>query len=166
MEAQIKKSHARTIVSGIAGGIAMNVAMLLTFRLLGFGVTGDGVLLDPSLQSRKLIAVWTEMEPLPLVVSQPAPIILGIICFGIIHAYLYRWISPAWPAGSIRRAASFALLVFLMTFLFWEFFTPFNQFGEPLGLIAIELVFWAVIALADGLAISFIMERGASNQAS
>jgi hypothetical protein len=47
-----------------------------------------------------------------------------------------------------------------MTFLFWEFFTPFNQLGEPLGLIALELVFWALIALADGFAISAIMERG------
>jgi hypothetical protein len=51
-----------------------------------------------------------------------------------------------------------------MAFLFWEFFTPFNQFGEPVGLILIELCFWAVIALADGFAISVIMERKASNQ--
>jgi hypothetical protein len=49
-----------------------------------------------------------------------------------------------------------------MTFLFWEFFTPFNQFGEPVELIALELCFWAVIALADGLTIAGIMERGES----
>jgi hypothetical protein len=101
-----------------------------------------------------------------LVVNRPVPIILGIILFGIVHAYLYRWISPAWPTGIVGRALSFALLVFLMTFLFWEFFTPFNQFGEPLGLIAIELCFWAVIALADGFTISTIMERKASDQRS
>jgi hypothetical protein len=141
----------------------MNLAMLLTFRLIGFGLNADGILLDPSVQSSKLIAVWTKLEPLPLVVSRPAPIIFGIILFGIVHAYLYRWISPAWPTGIVRRALSFALLVFLMTFLFWEFFTPFNQLGEPLGLIAIELSFWALIALADGFTISAIMERGASN---
>jgi hypothetical protein len=41
-----------------------------------------------------------------------------------------------------------------MTFLFWEFFTPFNQLGEPLPLIAIELVFWATIALAEAFAIA------------
>jgi len=164
MEAQIKSTHTRTIVAGIAGGFAMNVAMLLTFRMLGFGLNADGVLLNPSIQSRKLIAVWTEIAPLPLVVSQPAIIILGIVFFGIIHAYLYRWISPAWPTGTVRRGASFALLVFLLKFLFWEFFTPFNQFGEPLRLIAIELIFWAVIALADGFAISIIMERKVPTQ--
>jgi hypothetical protein len=46
-----------------------------------------------------------------------------------------------------------------MTFLFWEFFTPFNQFGEPIYLIALQLVFWAFIALADGFAISMIMGK-------
>jgi hypothetical protein len=157
----MKKTHRRTLLAGVAGGIAMNVAMLLTFRLIGFGINADGILLDPSVQSSKLIAVWTTIEPLPLVVNRPIPIILGIILFGMVHAYLYRWVSPAWPAGIVRRALSFALLVFLMTFLFWEFFTPFNQFGEPLGLIALELCFWAVIALADGFAISTIMEREA-----
>lgn len=141
----------------------MNLVMLLTFRFVGFGVKGNGVLLDPNLQSPKLIAVWTQLEPLPLVVNNPVPIILGIIIFGVIHAYLYRWISPAWPAGFINRGLSFALVVFLMAFLFWEFFTPFNQFGEPIGLIAIELSFWALIALADGFAIAAIMERKASN---
>jgi hypothetical protein len=142
----------------------MNIAMLLTFRFIGFGVDGGGILLDPSVQSSKLIAVWTQLEPLPMVVNQPVPIILGIILFGIVHAYLYRWISPAWPRGIVRRGLSFALLVFLMAFLFWEFFTPFNQFGEPLGLIALELCFWALIALADGLTISAIMEQGPWNQ--
>jgi hypothetical protein len=160
-EGQMKQSHARTLIAGAAGGIAMNLAMLLTFRLIGFGVNGKGILLDPSIQSRKLIAVWTELEPLPLVVNQPAPIILGIIAFGIIHAYLYRWISPAWSPGVVRRGLSLSLLVFVMTFLFWEFFTPFNQFGEPLRLIALELTFWALIALANGFSIAAAMERGA-----
>lgn len=142
----------------------MNVVMLLTFRFMGFGVNGDGILLNPSFQSRKLIAVWTELDPLPLIVNRPIPIILGIIVFGVMHAYLYRWLCSAWPTGIAKRGLSFALIVFVMTFAFWEFFTPFNQFSEPLGLIAIELSFWALVALADGFAISTIMERGASNQ--
>jgi hypothetical protein len=92
------------------------------------------------------------------VVNSPAPIIIGIVVFGIIHAFLFRWISPVWPRGVINRGLRFAGLVFLMTFLFWEFFTPFNLFGEPLHLIMLELVFWACIAVADGLTISVIIE--------
>ena len=155
----MRGSHARTVLAGFAGGFAMNLVMLLTFRFIGFGVHGGGILLDPDFQSKKLIAVWTELEPLPLVVSRPVPIILGIIVFGIIHAYLYRWLSPAWPEGFANRGLRFAAIVFLMAFLFWEFFTPFNQFGEPIGLIAIELSFWALIALADGFAISAVMGK-------
>ncbi len=153
-------SHLRSVLAGVAGGCAMNLVMLMTFRFIGLGTDGKGILLNPEFQSRKLIAVWTELEPLPLVVNRPLPIILGIIGFGIVHAYLYRWLCPSWPTGVAKRGFRFALLVFVMTFLFWEFFTPFNQLGEPLGLIALELVFWALIALADGFAISAITERG------
>lgn len=121
----------RTFLAGLAGGVALNVLMLLTFRLLGFGWGGGGILLDPSIQSPKLIAAWTRLEPLPLIVSNPAPIVIGLILFGICHALVYRWLSPAWPAGVARRALRLGALVLVLSFLFWEFFTPVNQLGEP-----------------------------------
>ncbi|WP_449257661.1 hypothetical protein [Chlorobium limicola] len=149
----------KTIIAGLAGGMAMNAAMLLTFRTLGFGWDGKGILLASPMQSHKLIAVWTEIEPLPLVVTSPLPIILGLLLFAVGHAYIYRSIAVAWPAGFLPRAIRMSGLIFFMTYLFWEFFTPFNQFGEPLPLIALELSFWAVIAAAEGAAIAWVMER-------
>ncbi|MBN1278960.1 MAG: hypothetical protein K9I59_07415 [Chlorobium sp.] len=151
----------KTVIAGLAGGMAMNAAMLLTFRTLGFGWDGKGILLTSSMQSHKLIEVWTEIEPLPLVVNAPLPIILGLMLFGIGHAFIYRSIAVAWPAGFLPRAVRMSGLIFFMTYLFWEFFTPFNQFGEPLPLIAIELGFWAIIAFAEGAAIAWVMERSA-----
>ncbi|MFZ2089237.1 MAG: hypothetical protein WAU47_11720 [Desulfobaccales bacterium] len=142
----------------MAGGLALNLAMLLTFRLLGFGWQGGGILLDPARQSEKLIAVWTRLEPLPLVVANPAPIIMGLMIFGLFHAFIYRWLAPQWPPGVVPRGLRLALLHFVLSFLFWEFFTPFNQFGEPALLIALELVFWAVIALAEGLTLAAVFE--------
>jgi hypothetical protein len=62
------------------------------FRLIGFSWNGNGILLTSPLQSRKLVAVWTRLEPLPL--------------------------------------------------------------------IALELCFWATIALAEGFAIAAVMEWG------
>jgi hypothetical protein len=50
-------------------------------------------------------------------------------------------------------------MLFFMIFLFWEFFTPFNQFGEPLQLVALELVFWAAIAAAEAFVIAAVIER-------
>ncbi len=152
-------SISKTIVAGLAGGMTLNIVMLLTFRLIGFGWNGGGFLLDPSIQSQKLIAVWTKLEPLPLVVNAPAPIILGLILFGIGHAFVYQWISPSWPDGIKARALRMAALVFFLSFLFWEFFTPFNQFGEPLPLIGLELIFWATIAIAEAFAIATVFER-------
>jgi hypothetical protein len=81
--------------------------------------------------------------------------------FGIGHAFIYRWLSPAWPKGLMKRALRFAGLQFFMAFLFWEFFTPFNQFGEPLPLIALELSFWAAIAIAEALVIAAIIDSDA-----
>lgn len=149
----------RTILAGLAGGMAMNVTMLLTFRLIGFGLNGDGILLSSPIQSQKLIAVWTTLEPLPMVAVNPAPILFGILLFGVGHAFIYRSVSAAWPAGVWPRALRFAGLLFFLVYLFWEFFTPFNQFGEPLPLLALELVFWAAIAFAETLVIAAILER-------
>lgn len=149
----------KTLLAGLAGGMAMNLTMLLTFRGIGFGWDGKGILLTSPMQSQKLIAVWTKLEPLPLVAFDPAPIIVGLLLFGVGHAFLYKWLAVSWPRGVAARALRFAGLIFFMTYLFWEFFTPFNQFGEPLPLIALELSFWALIALAEAFAIAFVMER-------
>jgi len=149
----------KIILAGLAGGGAMNLAMLLTFRTIGFGWDGKGILLTSPMQSHKLIAVWTEIEPLPLVVNTPLPVIAGMLLFGVMHAYIYSHVSTGWPQGIAPRAMRMSGLIFFMTYLFWEFFTPFNQFGEPLPLIALELVFWAIIAIAEAFTITIIMEK-------
>ncbi len=154
----MKTSIFKTLLAGLAGGVALNFIMLLTFRLLGFGWNGGGILLDPSIQSPKLIAVWTQIEPLPLIVSNPAPIITGLVLFGIGHAFIYQWFAPAWPPTIKARAWRMAALVFFLSFLFWEFFTPFNQFGEPALLIGLELIFWATIALVESFVIAAVSE--------
>ena len=91
-------------------------------------------------------------------VARPAPIVIGLILFGVAHAFIHRWLAPAWPPGIASRAWRMAALLFCLSFLFWEFFTAFNQFGEPVPLIALELVFRAAIALAEAFAIAVVIE--------
>jgi hypothetical protein len=148
------KSFFKILATAGAGWAAFNLAMLLTFRVIGFGLDGHGVLLNRNTQSAKLIAVWTQLEPLPLVVAKPHIIIVGLFGFAFLQAVTYRLLSPSWPAGVLVRALRLAALRFTLTFLFWEFFTPFNQLGEPLPLLALELAFWAVVALAESFAIA------------
>jgi hypothetical protein len=154
----MKSPISKTLLAGLAGGLTLNFVTVLTFRFIGFGWHGGGILLNSSIQSRKLIAVWTQIEPLPLVVSHPLQIFIGLILFGIGHAFIYRWLAPAWPPGIKPRAWRLAGLVFFLSFLFWEFFTPFNQFGEPILLICLELIFWATIAIAEAFAIALVYE--------
>jgi len=156
----MKNSTAKTLLAGFMGGMTLNLVMLLTFRLIGFGWNGGGILLNPSFQSPKLIAVWTQIEPLPLVMNSPAPIIIGLIFFGIGHAFIYKWLAASWLSGIAARAWRMAALVFFLSFFFWEFFTPFNQFGEPFQLIALELLFWAIIAIAESFVIAAVFEWG------
>ncbi len=155
---------ARTIIlAGISGGAAANVAMFFTFRLLGMGLDGQGILLDPAVQSEKLIAVWTQVEPLPRVVTEPILMGLGVLAFGLLHAWIYLGISPAWPKGVVPRALRFGGMIFGMVFVWWEFFTPFNMFGEPVWLTLIELTFWAVVAFAEAFALVAVAETYASD---
>ncbi|MGI8910534.1 MAG: hypothetical protein ACR2JR_08270 [Rubrobacteraceae bacterium] len=156
----VRHSIVRTIAAGVAAGVAMNAIMLVTFGLTGLGWTWDGFLVDPRLQSEKLIAVWTRIEPLPLVVTDPALIGMGLILFGVGHAFIYRWLSPLLSGGVFARAVRLGALIFFLSFLFFEFFAPFNLFGEPLLLVATELVFWACIAFGDAFALVAVMERG------
>lgn len=146
--------------ASVAGGLAMGITMFLTFRLVGFGSEGDGVLLDPATQSAKLIAVWTSLEPKPRIIHEPLLMQAGFIVLAAIHAAVYKSVAAAWPPGLVPRGLRFSALLFGCTFLFWEFFTPFNLFGEPLPLIGLELLFWSGVALAEGFAIAAVLERG------
>lgn len=110
----------RLLLSGLAGGLALNLLMLLTFWLLGFGRQGGGSLLNPALQSPKLIAVWAQLEPLPLVVAQLAPIMAVRLCPGprlfvpVAGAPLARGNRGPGPAAG--RSGLFSLLSLLGIF--------------------------------------------------
>lgn len=96
---------------------------------------------------------------MPRVVTEPLPIIAGLTLFGLLHAWLYAALAPRWPAGAAGRVLRFAVHLFALVYLFWEFFTPFNLFREPLPLVALELLFWFLIALAEAFAIALVLER-------
>jgi hypothetical protein len=153
------KCFGKMLLTALAGWAALNVAILLTFRLIGFGFDGHGVLMNPQTQSAKLIAVWSELPPLPRIVAQPASMIIGMYGFAFLHAVIYRMLSPAWTSGIWSRGLRLSGLLFGVCYSFWEFFTPFNLFGEPWPLIGVELLFWAAVALAEGLAIAAVAER-------
>lgn len=51
------------------------------------------------------------------------------------------------------------MLVWFLSFFFVEFAAPFTLFGEPVGLVLIELVIVAVAVLVEPFVLAVIMER-------
>jgi hypothetical protein len=155
-----KPSIPRTLLAGLAGGVAFVLGTVVTFAQLAGSRRGEeGLLFDPDTQSAKVIAVWKQLEPLPRVIETPVVIIGGMVLFGIAYALLYRSVAAAWPAGIYPRAWRLALVIWLAG-VFSEFMGPFNVLHQPLPLSVIAWGFWAVAALLEALVIVAMLERG------
>ncbi len=149
---------ARIFLAGIFGGSLLVFSMFYTFYLIGLGFQNNGILLNPTLQSEKLIIVWTKMEPLPLAISNPILFSGGMILFSLIHAIAYHYVSPPWPHSIKSRTLRLFLLIYFLSFVFVEFYTPFSMLGEPVTMLGIELFFWLICAWIESLGIVFIYE--------
>ena len=160
-----RPTPARTIVAGLAGGLAFVAGTFLTFALLGGSREGEtGVLFDPDTQHPKVIAAWKEIEPLPRVIDQPAVILAGMVLFGVAYAFAYRSVAPAWPVRTTARAGRLAVGIWTAA-VFSEFMGPFNVLHQPLALSLVAWAFWAVPALAAAGAIATVIDRGERNTA-
>jgi hypothetical protein len=155
----MKPGISKTVVAGIAGGIAFCVGTFVTFFLIGSGPDQSGPLSDPSRQSAKVIAVFTTIEPLPLFETKPHLIMLGYVLFGVAHAFLFRSVRSAWPPTAFARTWRLALLTWSLSYLFFELLGPFNLLGEPAALVLLELSFWAVASLVEASVVVSILER-------
>jgi len=142
----------RIIAAGILGGMAASLAVLILFRLIGFEYWG--ILTNPEYQSPKLLKVWTEIEPIPLAVNHPGIITLGFVILSILHAFVFAIIRQGIPGECLNKGIIFGLIIWLFSYVFFEFFTPWNMFGEPLYLVGLELLFWIGVALSEGIVIA------------
>ena len=129
-------------------------AMQLVTALLWMNPLTTRLILTPEFgQSQKLINVWTLWEPLPRLMQQPAwSMIAGFLVFTVLHAIVYARIAPALPGRTwIGKGLSLAAGIWVFQYGYFEFFGPFNQYHEPLYLIAYELFLQAIMALVEGL---------------
>jgi hypothetical protein len=154
----------RTLVAGLAGGVAFVLGTFVTFRLLGGSRVGaEGVLFDPDTQHPKVIAAWKQIEPLPRILETPVLILAGMLVFGIAYAFVYRAIAVGWPVGLHRRALRLGFVVWLGT-VFAEFMGPFNVLHQPFSLSVVAWVFWALCSLAEAYVLVFVLDRGTSER--
>ena len=143
----------RVLVTTLVAGVLMQA----TTALLWTNALTTRIILTPEFgQTQKLINVWTVWEPLPRITQQPSwPMIAGFFFYTLLHVLAYHWLAPLLPGKRwVGKGCSLALGIWLFQYCYFEFFTPFNQYHEPLYLIAYELLLQGIMAVVEGLAIA------------
>lgn len=147
-------SIGRTVFAGALGGIVFSVLTMPTFGVLGTGGGhGTGLLFNPATQSAKLLAVWTQIKPLPLMIRAPIAVFAGFTVLIMGYSFLFEASRKAWPEGYWNNVIWLALLIWFFSCTFFEFFGSLNLLAEPIPLISIELVFWAVCSVGASITI-------------
>src|SRR5262245_23503231 len=141
----------RTGLAGVLASVAFFLLSFLTFYVLGDLIIG--VLYDPAIQSPKVIAVQLTLEPLPIMGTAPYLIFAGWAVIFVGYAFLFKHISGLWPPNYWPRLWRLTLMMWFFSWLLFEFMGPFNLLGEPLPLVGLELVFWAISALGGAAVI-------------
>ena len=142
-------------IAGLVGGVVASIVAFLVAGALFLGVGGP-ILFNPDLQSAKLIAVWQEIEPLPVMSTNMPVFMVGVALLGLLQGGVFAWIIKGLPEPTLKRGSGFGLVLFLLIATYFEFFTPYNLFGEPLPLIALELFFWFIVTQVQGIVLSFV----------
>lgn len=137
----------QTGLAGMLGSIVFYMLSGLTFYDLG---VRSGILFNPAYQSAKVLAV------VPTMVMSQAPyiIFIGWTVVLVGYAFLFNHISVLWPQSYLPRLWRLALLIWFFSLSFFEFQGPFNLLREPLPLLALELIFWAICALGASAVIA------------
>lgn len=141
----------RALLAGIVGIFAsFAVSAPLLFAI------GPFTIFNEAIQSPKVIAVWGELEPLPLLVSNPVGFGLILTLLGAVHGLVFAIIAGGLPASMLKRGLLYGLIIWLLASLFFELQAPFAMLGEPLLLVLVELAIQFAGALMEGVTISWI----------
>jgi hypothetical protein len=144
----LKGSLARIILAGLAGGFFGNGVLGVLFSLPAI----KSILYNPSLQSRLFMEI-TPLRDVPVSVS-------GLVVLSVIHSWLFSVFLPSMPGKSwVRKGLFWGLVIWLMFWVFQEWFVYNTLLGEPLALNIIELALLLSGSLVEGLVISFVLAR-------
>jgi len=138
----------KIVVAGLMGG------------LMGNGVLGalfssppvQAILYNPQWQSQLFIEI-TPQRNIPVSVA-------GLVILSIIHAWLFSLLKKAIPGQTWLKKGLFGgFMIWLMYWLFQEWFIYHTLLGEPLFLNLLELSILIVGSLVEGIVISFFLAR-------
>lgn len=138
----------RIIVAGIAGGLAWFVGLLIFFG------PAQSILSNPNLQSAKFLAVFTEIQPLPRAATHPWVLFAGLAIIGLIYSLVFAALRKGLPGEGWRKGVVFGLIAWALMVPWFEFYLPWNVMHEPLSLVLLEALLWALVLQLVGIAIA------------
>ena len=143
----------RTLIAGLAGGLAWFFAMMLFFG------PAQSILANPDYQSQKFLSVFTEIEPLPHTFGSVWILPATLLLIGMLYGFVYHFIRRSLPVLSWWKAGiSFGVIAWVLMVPWFEFYLPWNVMHEPLLLVLFEGILWLAVLLCAGLAIAGVYE--------
>jgi hypothetical protein len=142
------KSPLKIALAGLIGGFAGNGVLGAIFSSPPI----QSILYDPKIQSQLFMEV-TLKRNIPVSVT-------GLVLLSVIHAWLFNIFQPSIPGGTwFRQGLFWGLTIFLMFWLFQEWFIYHTLLGEPLILNLLELAILLPGSLVEGVIIAFFLAR-------
>ncbi len=139
----------KIIISGLLGGFLGNGVLGILFSLQPV----RSILYDPLLQSRLFIEI-TPGRNIPVSVA-------GLVVLSVIHSWLFALFLPSIPGGTwVKKGVFWGLVIWLMFWVFQEWFIYHTLLNEPIILNLLELAILLAGSFVEGLVISFILARG------
>jgi hypothetical protein len=142
----MKDDAGKIIFAGLLGGF------------LGNGVSGlifsthfiESILYNPSVQSKLFLEI-TPLRNIPLSVS-------GLVILSVIHSWLFLILMPSVPGNSwLKKGLSWGFIIWLMFWVFQEWFIYHTLLGEPFLLNLLELALLLPGSLVEGIIIARIL---------
>ena len=142
------KQYFRIILAGIIGGF------------IGEGIMGGlfmsspvhSILYNPDFQSELFIQITPERD---LFVS-----IAGMVILSIAHAWFYLIFMNSIPGKTwIRKGLFWGFTIWLMYWVFQEWFIYHTLIGEPILLNMLELIILLLGSFAEGLIIAWFLKN-------
>ena len=147
-----KNSVVKIMVAGLVGGFLGNGVLGILFS----SAPVHSILYNPEWQSQLFIEI-TPKRNIPVSVA-------GLVALSIIHAWLFSVFMPSIPGNTwLRKGLFWGLTIWLMYWLFQEWFIYNTLLGEPLLLNILELTILMLGSMVEGVVIAFFLARKPSS---
>lgn len=149
-----KNGTVKILAAGLVGGFIGNGVMGAIFSSPPI----QAILYNPKWQSHLFIEI-TPKRNIPVSVA-------GLVILSVIHAWLFSILMPSIPGRTwLKKGLFWGLAIWLMFWLFQEWFIYNTLLGEPLFLNALELTILILGSLVEAIVIAFFLARKSSDSA-